>query len=247
MHLRAWLVRLAALTVGAGFIACSSPLYLKKYATVVPKTPTNLLAGKSIFVAPFGNENRVDDSWEQSERLEDPPGFEYSELNDAEWDQWEKERDQLQATTPEGSWHKVGWQRNLFGMPIRDIHSVNDPAEWMTSAAQAELQAQGATLAQSPDGADVVVHGTLKWLRIDLYMATWCDMVIDLNIEPQGATPLASRIHTAGAKTAWSGSDEETWEMLRQCEQKFDHYLVSEIERALGGSVAAPAVGTPTG
>lgn len=234
--------------IGLALCNCMGPIYLKKYVAVVPQSPGSMLAGRTVYVEPFTDQHDVEEDWDETESLEDPPGYTYRELDDDVLERWEYERSQLEDLIPESQHHKVGWQRNMIGMRIRDVMSVNPPTEWLTESARVELQAQGATLVDSPDAAEIVVRGSLRHLVVDLFMATWCNVVVDFTIEPRSGQPLSTRIHTAGAQsTAWSGgSEQESYEVLRRCEQKLNYYLMSEIHRALGGGVDPVPSSAPT-
>ena len=227
---------LAALLPAGG---CQKPVLLKKYVATAPASPGGALAGRRIFVEPFVDANDPSKEWEDSESLEDPMGWTYVELLDEHIDAWEAERDAIMERVPEAQWYKLGHQRNAWGIPVRDVMAVNGPAEWITEAVRVELGAQGAVLVDDPAGAEAVVRGTLRNVRIDAYMATWCNIVVDVNVVPAVGETVASRIHTSGSRVAWDNSAEESYDVMRHCEQKLIRYLLPEVERALPARVPA--------
>jgi len=116
---------------------------------------------------------------------------------------------------------------------------VNSPAEWLTDSTRLELAAQGATAAESAESADVVVQAVVRHAWLDLYMATWVHLVIDLTTTVRGQPPKSVRLHVADAKVAWSGGDTESYEIFCSTEQKLQRYILDEIAR---GASQPPAV-----
>jgi hypothetical protein len=170
-------------------------------------------------------------------------GFKTVDLTDAQADLWEKERDALEGD--KSKYHKLGWQRNLFGMKVKDVMSVNPPAPWLAEALQVELRAQGVQLVKKAEDADLVVGGTLAYINIDLYMATWCNLVVDLVITAGDDEGKTHRIHTAGGQTAWDGGADESFEVLQQCEQRFSAHAILKIVEALKSAAQSNDASVP--
>jgi hypothetical protein len=213
---------------------CTHPLLLKKYAATGRKVPA--LSGKSVFVAPFTDERRVE--WNKSQPLPDPPRWEAKELTSAQLDQWEAERRKLEDQVPQSSQFHVGQKRNGFGAPIKDLYSVTSPEQWLADSTRMELVAQGATLAQTPEAADIVVQGIVRHVWLDLYLVTWVHLVLDLTVTVRGQPPRPTRLHVSDGKMAWSGGDSESFELFTSAEQKLQWYVLQELARG------APDVGT---
>jgi hypothetical protein len=224
-----------ALVIAAALCAgCSHPLLLKKYAATSPPVPA--LKGRVIFVAPF--EDRRRQEWTSSEPLPDPAHWEYREPTSQQLDQWDSERRKLGDDLPLAQQYRVGQKRNGFGVPIKDVFSVNSPAQWLTDSTRLELAAQGAAAADSADSADVVVQGVVRYAFLDLYMATWVHIVLDLTTTVRGQPPKSVQLHVADARLAWTGGDTESYEIFCSTEQKLQRYVLDEIARS------APQIGT---
>jgi hypothetical protein len=117
-------------------------------------------------------------------------------------------------------------------MPIREVFAVNSPAQWLTDATRLELEAQGASIAENEAVADVVVRGTLRYAFLDLYMATWVHLVLDLTTATRGLPPKEVRLHVSDGWVAWSGSDSELYGVFCSTEQKLQRYVIDAIARA---------------
>jgi len=219
--------------------ACSHPLLLKKYAATSPKRPN--IAGRAVFVAPFADQ-RVDEwSDDKSVPLAEPKGFERRELTSEQLEQWEQERRALEEKVPESMWHRVGHKRNGFGMPIKEVRSLNGPAEWLTQAAKLSLEAQGAKLVTMEGDADLKVEAVLRHAWLDLYLATWVHLVVDVTTTLRGYPPKTVRLHASEGMTAWTGGDVESYEIFSATEQRLERYLVDLVAREL----SSPAAGSP--
>ena len=131
MRSAAPLVLLLALTS-----ACSHPLLLKKYSATTPLVPA--LKGRSVFVAPFADERK--NEWKESEPMKDPPRFTYQEPTSEQLEQWNVERRKLGDGLPVSSLFSVGVMRNGFGMPIREVFSVNSPVQWLTDSTRLDRE-----------------------------------------------------------------------------------------------------------
>lgn len=227
----------ALLALLLALASCSHPLLLKKYSPTNP--PVAGLKGRSIFVAPFTFEGRHE--WSGTEPLADPPRFTPVSPTDAQMDQWEEERRKLGEGKSVAEQFKVGHKRNGFGMPIAEVFSVSSPGQWLTEATRLELTTQGAIAAPSAEAADVVVHGVVRHLFLDLYMTTWVHLVVDVTTTPRGQAPNQVRLHITDSRLAWSGNDAESYEIFSTTEQKLQRYLLDEIARAAARVDQAPA------
>jgi hypothetical protein len=217
---------------------CSHSLLLKKYAATSPAVPA--LKGRAIYVEPFANEARGE--WTKNdEPLPDPPRWEYRELSSKQLDQWDAERRKLGDDLPLAKQFRVGQKRNGFGIPIKDVFSVNSPAEWLTESTRLEVAAQGASLVETPEAADVVVRGVVRSVWLDLYMVTWAHIVLDLTTVARGQAPRSVRLHVADARLAWTGGDTESYELFCAAEQKLQRYVLDAIVRENPAPGGAPA------
>ena len=105
--------------------ACSHPVYLKSFEASAPAQAG--LNGRTVYLEPIVDQRDPQkQEWKESQPREDPPGFKFKELG-AHKGTWEAERNQLQSQISEDKWHKLGHQRNGFGIPIKDVKSVNAP------------------------------------------------------------------------------------------------------------------------
>ena len=149
------------------------------------------------------------------------------------------------------AWVKIGWHRDLYGKPIRDILSVTPPAAWLTEAIKAEPTAQGVHAVDRPDGAMLSVEATLLRLRVELFDAKslWADIVVDASIATAGTPAEVKRLHTRGKITAWSGSELEAFDALSRAED-FENSLrrqpaaAEQRPRASCASTASSGVGS---
>ncbi|MBL8953265.1 MAG: hypothetical protein JNK82_20975 [Myxococcaceae bacterium] len=233
-------MRTALVAAALAVAGCTHPVLLKKYVATAPKQAG--IEGRALYVAPF-TDRRVDEwSDDKSVPLPEPKGFARRELTGEQADAWEDERDALEVSLPKEQWHRVGTKRNGFGMPIQDVHSVTPPADWLTQAARLSLEAQGAKLSGSPGDADLVVEAVLRHAWLDLYVATWVHLVLDVTTTPRGGQPKTVRIHASEGMTAWTGDSRESYEIFSATEQRLERYLVEHVAKQLA---AQPVTSTP--
>ncbi|MBK7860329.1 MAG: hypothetical protein IPJ65_17305 [Archangiaceae bacterium] len=216
--------------------SCSHPLLLKKYAATSPAVPQ--LDGRTVYLQPF-TDARVEE-WSQTQPLPDPPRYTFAEPSAEQLDQWERERRALGDGLPVSRLYSVGVVRNGFGMPLNEVFSVSSPVQWLSDATRLELLAQRAVLVDSPEGADVVVAGAVKYVRFEQYLASWVHVVLDVTVTARGAPPKATRLHVAESHLAWSGSATEIYETFCATEQKLQRYLLTEVARAAAQADATP-------
>ena len=218
---------------------CSHPLLLKKYAATSPAR--QVISGRTLHLAAFEDRREADWDDQKSKALPEPKDFAVKPLSAEQLEAWEQERDALETSVPEMRWTKVGHKRNGFGMPIKDVRALNSPAEWLTEAARLELKAQGAALVERPD-ADLVVEAVLRYAFLDLYLATWVHLVLDVTTTLRGQPPKTVRIHASEGMTAWTGGDTESFEIFTATEQRLSRYLVDHVANQLAnaGEAAPP-------
>src|SRR5262249_2252034 len=98
-----------------------------------------------------------------------------------------------------------------------------------------ELHNQGAVLVNPAEiaTADLIIDVTLRYLKVDIYMANWADLVVDVRLWPRGGAPVTHTIHTTGSQAAWTSSGYEYYRCLRRCEQRLMRELVDEALRAV--------------
>lgn len=217
--------------------ACEHPLLLKKYQATSPKRAA--LASITVRVVPFADARELDWDDQKSQPRLDPKGFAYRPLTQKEQAAWELERDTLEETIPKTRWISVGQVRNAFGMPVREFFSVNAPADWLTEAARLELAAQGAHLVDTAD-ADVVVQATLRYASLELLMAEWAHLVLDVTTTVRGQPPKTVRLHTSDGRLAWSGNEVEAFEVFSATEQKLSWHLIEVLAKEVQAANAGP-------
>ncbi len=225
------------LFIAVASAGCEHPLLLKKYQATSPKRAS--LSGATVHVVPFVDAREAEWDEKKSEPRRDPKGFAYCELTPQQHDAWELERDKLEKTVPRTRWISVGQMRNAFGMPVREFFSVNAPAEWLTEAARLELTAQGARLVDTAD-ADLVVQATLRHASLELFMAEWAHLVLDVTTTVRGQPPKTVRLHTSDGRLAWSGNEVEAFEIYSATEQKLSWHLMELLAKEVQAANAAP-------
>jgi hypothetical protein len=215
---------------------------LAKPATVASPQPS--LAGKRVFLEPLVDQSNVAVDWKDSQ----PAAIEYTYIapTATAQGQWQQEMAKAKGTAADAL-YRLGWQRNLYGMPVRDVLSTTQPAPWLSEAITAELLAQGVTLAADAQQADLVVRGALRFIRVELSNTKdlLCDLVVDLRFERPGQpAPKAEeppvRLHTRGAVKAWSGSAAESLEAVLRAEQQLQQLLVTRVAEEIARTPSCP-------
>ena len=125
--------------------------------------------------------------------------------------------------------------RNGFGMVMSKVYALNSPVEWLTDTLKLDLQQHGAQVVDTSNaGASTVsIDGTIRYFKIDIYMAYWADLIVDVQIRVKDKPPINRTIHTRAGQTAWSSSSFEYYQSIRQCQQKLSGVVIAEIEQAL--------------
>ncbi len=211
-------------------------MLMKEFEPSLPAQHAQSLQGKTICIAEFTDVTNVEDAWTKSEAQDAPDGFKYREMTSAEEASWDKELAERQAALPKLELVTVGWMRNGFGMHTADVESITQPAKWLAQALALELQAQGATVV-GPEGrasADLAVDAEIKFLKVDIYLSNWSDLVVEFNLQPRSGPGQKKVWHTSGKQTAWSSSAYEFYRAIRRAQQKMNWLIVPEIERIAG-------------
>ena len=231
---RRLLVLAALLFTGCAFT--SRPLLLKEYEPSLPKKAASPLVGKAVFVRVLDERVPITDKWTGTEPNEPGEGFVYRKMTEAEEDRWDQELDAIKEKTDKKDWQSVGWLRNGVGMHTADVYAVNDPKDWMKQVLELEMAAQGAVVVPAANQADLVVEATLKYLKVDIYMKYWCDLVVAFRLQPTGGASQSFTLHGAGGYSAWSSSSFEYFNTIRATQQELFWVLLPRIEAAVSGA-----------
>lgn len=207
-------------------------MLMKEYESSLPPELAPSLAGRAICIAGFTDTTEISKKWDASEGVEAPAAFEYREMESDEEERWDDDLEQIKATTSKEDYVVVGWVRNGFGMHTADVLSVNSPAEWLAQVLALELEGQGARIVPE-EQAEIVISGTIRYRKVDIYMNNWADVVVDFELQPRGEARIAKSIHATGGQTAWSSSSYEFYRAFRRCQQRLVWCLIPEIESAL--------------
>jgi len=217
-----------------GCIHVSRHVALKEFNSAISGEGNSPLRGHTVcvkgFVSAFDIHNPL-----PAVNVSEPPDFHYVPMTDAEKRLWHAEAMKQEKTTARESWPAVGVLRNGFGKVLGDVYALNDPGEWLTDALKADLQKLGARVvdeSQEAD-ADVTVGGTITYLKIDIYMKYWVDLVVDAQMKTPGKAVTTQAVHTHVDQVAWVGTSFEFYQALRECEQKFSRVMISDLEQKI--------------
>ncbi|GDX83183.1 hypothetical protein LBMAG42_49940 [Deltaproteobacteria bacterium] len=150
-------------------------------------------------------------------------------MSEGEIDRWDDLVATARKTGSKEDWTSIGWMRNGYGMHLADIFSVEPPAMFLEATLKRELVAHGATLAASAEEADIVVKGDLRYLKVDIFMKYWADIVVDWEYTPKGGQATKASRHTYGENAAWTSSAWEFYQPLRQCEQEMMWLVLEDL------------------
>jgi nucleoside phosphorylase len=79
--------------------------------------------------------------------------------------------------------------------------------------------------------ADLTVGGTIMFLKIDIYMKYWADLIVNVELKQRNKEATNLSLHTTGGRVAWTASSWEYYQPLRECQQKFSRVLIGDMEQ----------------
>lgn len=184
-----------------------------------------------MYIEVSATSNLMDVEQRKAAALNEPPaGYSFSEIAPADVERWDELVTDARRQGNKEDWTSIGWQRNGYGMHLADIFAVDPPVVFLEETLKRELQAHGATLAASAGEADLVVKGDLRYLKVDIFMKYWTDIVVDWEYAPRGGQTTRRTRHTYGENAAWTASAWEFYQPLRQCEQEMMWLVLEDLE-----------------
>jgi hypothetical protein len=230
-------VVIAILTGGA--CATSRHLYLVEYEPVL--APKTTLSGKTIAVKSEMGEYSIRNKCPSKNSLPVVDKWELHELTPEEQRRWERDVTHFRESVPKERWTSVGWMRNGFGMHTADIYAMNQPSDWIGGLIRQESANSGATVIEEEKfgTADMNIRTTVKYLKIDVYMQYWVDLVIDVEFMPKGRKSFVKTYHVHANRTSWLGTSKEFFDCMRMCSQYLVQYLMPDIESVMAGKEIA--------
>lgn len=207
---------------------------LKEYGPSVPPRPDAPLQNTTICIQPFLCASDLTSPNPTTEPAQ-PPGFSFVPFTDEQSKTWVKEFKLAKKNASKADWREIGNVRNGFGIVMSHVYALNDPGVWLADTLKLDLESLGAKVvdASHGDSADITLSGTVQFCRVDSYMKTWGDLVVDLELQPKGRTASHVLLHTEGGTVAWVGSTSEFYHPLRECRQKVSWLITQEILKAL--------------
>ena len=219
---------------GSGCVTNGRRVLLKEYGPSIAVQESSPLKGATVCLSGFTCAPDL-------VNLE-PPGkpielaqFKYIERTQEQDKRWDAEMKALEKQTSKKDWHVIGNMRNGLGMVMSHVYALNDPATWLLESLKFDLEAQGAKVVDSTEGAkaDAMVSGTVQICRTDMYFVVNGTLVINLEVQPRIGASRKKQIHTHGATAAMLASDGEYFHALRDARQKFSILAMGEISECL--------------
>lgn len=234
-RLHALLLLCAVAGSSAGCAFTQRVVLLKEFSPSVPQGLAPQLTGRRVTVEVIDRRLDVEVKWTGTDAIDEAPDRPTREMAKWETERWDQERDAVEATTPDAGRTVIGWMRNGFGMHTANVVAINSPAQWLGDAIAMELGNQGATIVPPAerDTADLQVEATIRYMKVDIYMINWADLVVDLRITPRNAPPFVRTVHTMGKQVAFSTSGYEFYRCFRRCEQLLVWEMLADVERVL--------------
>ncbi len=230
---RIGLVALAgAVLLASGCATSGRYVVLKEYQAQMAPDDASPMRGKKVFVEKFDWESNAPANQPTTDSIE-PPGFAYVEMTPEHGKAWATLNKSARKAFVNNDAMVVGNVRNGFGKTLSKVYAMSDPGQWIREVVELEVVNQGATLAETPADADLVVSGAVKWLMADLYMKIWCNMVTVVDLAPKDKPAISLPIHTSGSQTAWTGSSSEYYTVIRQSIQKMMLLALPEMSKAV--------------
>jgi hypothetical protein len=219
---------------GAGCATSGRYVALKEFSSPRSSEENSPLKGRTICVKPFASTFSVSDKMPAKDTIE-PANYSYVKLTKAETKQWDALVNERKKTSTKAEWPEIGYVRNGFGAVMSKVYALNDPGAWLADTLKADLQKLGVRLVDTSqeDAADITVSGTIKYFKIDIYMAYWADLVVDVQMKPKVKPATSRSLHTKAGQAAWSSSSFEYYQSLRQCQQKFARLVITDLEQLL--------------
>lgn len=223
------------------FTGCATSgrhVLLKEYNPTVPPKADSLLKGATVSIKAFGDAFNINNNLEDnvgSKTTEEPQGYSYIKMTPEQEKAWNRDVEARKRSSSEKDWKAIGYVRNGFGMVMSKVYAINSPVEWLTDTLKMDLQQQGAQVVDTSQAgtATVSIEGTIRYFKIDIYMAYWADLIVDVQIRVKDKPPINRTIHTRAGQTAWSTSSFEYYQSMRQCQQKLSRIVLAEIEKEL--------------
>jgi len=225
---------LAVMLAGAGCATSGRYVVLKEFSSPRSSEENSPLKGHTVCVEPFVSAFNINDQLPDKNTIE-PPNYSYVKMTREETQMWDNEDKRLRMTANKADWPQIGYVRNGFGKVLSRVYALEDPGAWLTDTLKADLQKLGARVVdKSQEGdAEITVGGAIKYLKIDVYMSYWADLVVDVQLKPRTKAPTTLSLHTKAGQAAWSSSSFEYYQSLRQCQQKFSRLVIADIEQGL--------------
>jgi len=220
----------AAVAIFAGCAFTPRPMLMKEWDPALPPNDASSLKGKSVYVEISDNRMDMAEKWKATEPDEPPEAYAFIKMAPHAREAWDDELNAIKRTTEKKDWHAVGWLRNGFGSHTADVYSVNPPADWLKQVLELELTGRGAKVTQDRGSADLVIAGTMRYMKVDIYMKYWCDIVVDYDLSAKGKPAKQRTIHGSGGFTSWSGSSWEFFQTVRDTEQRMMWVLFDDLE-----------------
>jgi hypothetical protein len=207
---------------------------LKEFSSPRSAEENSPLKGHTVCVKPFVSAFSIDDLLPDKNTVE-PASYTYVKLTEEETKMWNNEVNQRKKTMTKADWPQIGYVRNGWGMIMSKVYALNDPGVWLTDTLKADLQKLGARVVDPSQEADaeISVGGTIKYLKIDIYMSYWADIIVDVQLKPRTKAATTRALHTKAGQVAWSSSSFEYYQSLRQCQQKFSRLVIADMEQRL--------------
>lgn len=221
---------LAIAVIASGCATSGRHVLLQEYQPTVPSATGASLSGIKVCVQPLQSSLQEDYDLEAVPVVE-PTAYEYQPMDQAQEKRWDQDKAARKKATEKTDWIKIGYLRNMFGAVMSYIYALNDPAMWLTAVLKMDLQNQGMQIIDQPQPDAFVITGNIQFLRIDMYMKNWADLVVDLEMTPPQGPPVRRCLHTSAGQTAWSSSSFEFYQSIRQCQQKLSWLVIQDLEK----------------
>jgi hypothetical protein len=225
---------LVAVALMTGCATSGRYVALKEFSSPRSSEENSPLKGHTVCVKPFASAFSIDDKLPDKNTVE-PANYIYVKLTKEETKMWVNEANQRKKATTKTDWPQIGYVRNGFGTIMSKVYALHDPGMWLTDTLKADLQKLGARVVDTSQEADaeISVGGTIKYFKIDIYMSYWADLVMDVQLKPRAKAVTTRALHTKAGQVAWSSSNFEYYQSLRQCQQKFSRLVITDMEQLL--------------
>ncbi|MGD1083288.1 MAG: hypothetical protein ABSA47_00900 [Verrucomicrobiota bacterium] len=223
---------LAAMLAGAGCATSGRYIVLKEFAPPAPSQENSPLKGRTVCVKPIACGFNINDKLPDKNTTE-PPNYTYVSMTKEETKMWDEQDTLLRKNMQKSELPQIGYVRNGFGAVMSKVYALNDPGLWLTDTLKADLEKLGARVVDATQEADaeMTVGGTIRYLKIDIYMSYWADLIVDVQLKPKTQPATTRSIHTKAGRVAWTSSSYEYYQSLRECQQKFSRLVIADLEQ----------------